>query len=132
MSDETQQSAESSERQLCIKCLTPNDPSANFCVKCGAPLGPLAFTSPFESNFAQGSSFREAAERPRNFAVVLGVWLIFGTMALGGIIVVVAGGTSNYFLSVLFSIFAVISLVILWKTTRNYIAEKRGKTKSDA
>lgn len=132
MSNEThQQSVEASERQLCIKCLTPNDPCANFCVKCGAPLGPFAFTNPFESNFAQGSSFREAAERPHNLTVVLGIWMIFGTLALVGTLLILADGRSDYYISGLFGIFVVISLVMLWKTTRNYLAVKRGKRKSD-
>ncbi len=133
MSDEThQQSAESSEKQLCIRCLAPNEPSANFCVKCGAPLGPYAFTGPFESQFAQGSAFRAAAERPRSFIVLLGMWLVFGALALCGIVFIALRRNLGYYHAVLGAILLGVSLAVLWKTTKNYLARKKPDGKSDA
>jgi ribosomal protein L40E len=73
------------ERQLCISCVAPNDPAAHFCVKCGAPLTSYAATAPFEHLFAEGHVYRQAAERPQRLIVVLGIWLIFGGLALTGI-----------------------------------------------
>ena len=134
-----QQPAEPSEKQLCIRCLTPNPPSANFCVKCGTPLGPYAFTNPFESNFAQGSSFRQAAEHPRNFLVVLGVWLIFGLMAMTGLFVIRLSQSSQD-AAVMLKIFGdlvglalvAFSGTMIWKTTRNYLATKKADKKGNA
>src|SRR3954451_837470 len=70
-------SPESEEKQLCLSCMAPNEPTAHFCAKCGAPLSSYASTGPFESLFSEGAVYRQAAERPRSFIVVLGIWLIF-------------------------------------------------------
>src|SRR5438128_3538672 len=80
----SQASGEPDEKQLCISCMFPNEPSAHFCSKCGAPMSSYAATGPFESLFAEGHVYRQAAERPRSFVVVLGIWIIFGMMALAG------------------------------------------------
>ena len=69
---------------FCLQCgykIPDDDP---FCAKCGAPMSSYAATSPFESLFAEGHVYRQAAERPRSFVVVLGIWIIFGMMAMAG------------------------------------------------
>jgi hypothetical protein len=113
------------EKQLCTSCCFPNDPSAHFCAKCGAPLTPYAAIGPFESVFAQGFVFRQAAERPRSFVVVAGIWIIFSLMLLSGIAVLVYGGDSGYYDTAFGAFLVVVSAVIIWKTTRNYLAWKR-------
>src|SRR6516162_1962936 len=83
-----QETPEAVEKQLCVSCMAQNEPSAHFCAKCGAPLTSYASTGPFESIFAEGSAYRAAAERPQKLVVVLGIWLIFGPMALAGLLMV--------------------------------------------
>ncbi len=132
-SEETPQlPADPGEKQLCVSCMAPNDPAAHFCAKCGAPLSSYASTGPFEHLFAEGHVYRQAVERPRRFIVVLGVWLIFGTMALAGVAVVFIGREMGfqYFLAGAF--FLAISLLMIWKTTRNYFARPRVDEKRDA
>lgn len=114
---------ESDEQQLCVRCLAPNDPSAHFCVKCSAPLTAYASTGPFEHIFAQGAVYREAVQHPKKLIVVIGMWVIFGMMFCGGAILAVfaydlperVGGV----------LLLPISLLMIWRTTRNYRARAR-------
>ncbi|MBI5385205.1 MAG: hypothetical protein HZA90_11035 [Verrucomicrobia bacterium] len=121
-----QPTAEADEKQLCVSCMFPNEPSAHFCAKCGAPLSSYAATGPFESLFAEGHVYRQAAERPRSLIVVLGVWLIFGMMALAGLVVAFMGRDMGIGYTAFGALILAISVVLIWKTTRNYRA--RGKT----
>jgi hypothetical protein len=114
---------ETEERQLCVKCLAPNDPEAHFCVKCGTQLSSYAAIGPYESVFAEAGIYREAAERPHNFIVVLGIWIIFGAVFMGGILMcVMANGTIYMVFGAVISAFAVLMLV---KTTRNFFLKTR-------
>src|SRR5687768_8487210 len=83
--------AESDEKQLCLGCIFPNDLPAHFCARCGTPMTAYAATGPFESLFAEGHVYRQAADRPRSLVVVLGIWLIFGPMALAGAMMLLIG-----------------------------------------
>lgn len=78
---------EGEEQALCLSCLQPNTPQANFCVSCGAPITPYAATGPFEGLFAEGYTIRRAAEQPRNWIVLIGVWLFFLPLAALGFFV---------------------------------------------
>lgn len=129
MSSEPNQSSEpadqADEKQLCVGCMFPNDPAAHFCAKCGAPLTSYAATGPFESVFAEGHVYRQAAERPRSMIVVLGVWLIFGMMALAGLLLVSIGRDIGLQYTILGALTAAFSVVLIWKTTRNYLARAK-------
>ncbi|MBA4148757.1 MAG: hypothetical protein H0X66_11640 [Verrucomicrobia bacterium] len=116
---------ESDAKPLCLSCLVPNELSAHFCAKCGAPLTSYAATGPFEHLFAEGHVYRQATERPRSFIVVFGIWLIFGTMALTAAALVFMS-RENGVVSAAFGAFLLpVSLIIIWKTTRNYLARPR-------
>jgi len=122
---------EANEQQLCVSCLTPNDPAAHFCLKCGAPLSSYASTGPFESLFAEGSVYRSAAERPQKLIVVLGIWLIFGMMTLAGVLLIVTGRATGLVYSIGGGIMLAIAPVMIWKTTRNYLARKQKDERHD-
>jgi len=134
MSSDTQ-TPESDEKQLCTSCTTPNEPNANFCIKCGAPLSSYANIAPFERLFAEGFIYRQAAENPRKLIVVLGIWFIFGLMALGGMLVIglsQGSGSGSTIISVLIgSAMTLFSLVMIWKCTQNYLVRKKSDEKSD-
>lgn len=85
-----------------------------------------ASTGPFEHLLAEGHVFRQASERPRSLVVVLGIWLIFGTMALTGSAVALMGREMGIGYMALGAIMVAISVLLIAKTTRNYLA--RGKT----
>ncbi len=113
------------DKQLCLGCLAPNSSLANFCGDCGAPLTGYAATGPFERVLAEGHLYREAIQRPRSWIVVAGVWLLFAPMAGAGILAVLTmpqkpdmvwGGFLTAF-----------SVVVLWKTTRRFAANRSAK-----
>ena len=120
-----QPAVDADEQQLCVSCMAPNHPSAHFCHKCGAPLSSYASTGPFESVFAEGAVYRQAAERPRSLVVVLGVWLIFGMMALIGLFFVVMGRDSGIGYAAIGACLLACSIAMLWKCTRNYLARHK-------
>ncbi len=70
--------------ELCLCCLGETRPAANFCHRCGAPQGFLATALPYQKILAEGFFHRRAIQDPRNRVTVIGVWLVFGQMALGG------------------------------------------------
>jgi hypothetical protein len=123
---------EPQETQLCVSCVAPNESSAHFCAKCGAPLTSYASTGPFEHLFAEGSVYRQAAEQPQKLVVVLGIWLIFGMMTLVGIYIVVLSQTSQdtaiplkIFGALVGLAVVAVSSTMIWKSTRNYLARKQ-------
>ena len=120
------------EKQLCVGCMAPNEPGAHFCVKCGAPLSSYAATAPFESVFAEGHVYRSAAERPQKLVVVLGIWLIFGMMALAGILLIVIGRDTGLMYLVAGAFMVPVSVMMIWKTTRNYLARAKKDESHDA
>jgi hypothetical protein len=121
--------------------MAPNDPDANFCTECGAPLTSYASTGPFEHLFAEGAVYRQAAERPRNLVVVVGVWLIFGMLASGGLLflVLASGGLPFLVLGRDFSVLVAmvgagsfaVSVAMIWRTTRSYATRKQVKANHD-
>lgn len=119
------------EKQLCLSCVFPNEPSAHFCSKCGAPLSSYAATGPFEQLFAEGHIYRQAAERPRRLIVVLGIWLIFGMMGLTGFGVALAGRDMGFGFRALGGLMMAVSVVLVWKTTRNYLTRSKVDVEHD-
>ena len=125
-------SLELDEKQLCIGCLFPNEQDVHFCVKCGAPMSSYAATGPFESLFAEGHVYRQAAEKPRSFVVVLGIWIIFGMMTLVGVTTMFVGPRDGLQYAVVPAFLLPLSLIMIWKTTWNYFATPRIDEKLDA
>ena len=84
-------------------------------------MSSYAAIGPFESVFAEAHVYRQASESPRNLIVLLGVWLVFGMLALGGATVMVAFRTESIVASLSGGFFFVVAVAMLWKTTRNYM-----------
>jgi len=70
---------------------------------------------------------------------VLGVWLIFGMLALVGLVVMVlpfqsrGGGLVAIIVTVVFGAAMIaVSFVMIWKTTRNYFTRNEIDHKTDA
>jgi hypothetical protein len=128
----TEPRTESGEKQLCVSCMVPNEPEAHFCAKCGAPMSSYAATGPFESLFAEGYVYRQATERSRSFVVVLGIWFIFGMMAIAGVTMLFIGREVGLEYVVVGAFVLPISLIIIWKTTRSYFTRPRVEERRDA
>jgi zinc-ribbon domain len=118
-----QPASEPEGKPLCRSCAAPNEPNADFCAKCGAPLSWYFTIGPFESIFAQGFVYREAAERPRRFIVVAGIWLIFLPQVLVGIGMLVFNPGFGW--NLVATGLILISIAIIGRSTWNYISQKR-------
>lgn len=114
-------SADEAERALCLQCLAPNVPTAHFCGECGAPLSSYAATAPFESLLAEGHAWRRATGNPRRLVVVLGMWLLFAPMVAGSVWLLAMGQQASVQAWVAAAFLLPVSVVVLWKTTRNYV-----------
>lgn len=119
------------EKQLCVSCLAPNEPLAHFCAKCGAPLSSYASTGFLESAFAEGAVYRAAAERPRKFIVVVGVWLIFGATGFCGAVILAVNVGRGLYDKVLGAAMLAISVAMIVKTTKNYFAKPASVERQD-
>ncbi len=117
---------------LCLGCLAPNHTTANFCAKCGAPMTSYAASGPFELLFAEGHVFRQAAEKPKNLVVVLGVWLIFGFLGISGLFMAVVGSGSGVSWVLLGAFYFFTSLAMIWRSTRSYLARPRPQSSEEA
>ena len=119
---------ERSESQLCLNCMVPNSPLANFCYDCGAPLSSFAATGPMESIMAEGHLYRKAVETPRSWIVIAGVWMIFGMMLFSGALPLFIE-TERRLPGVLLhsAILIPFAVAVLWKTTRSFFAFRRAK-----
>ena len=117
--------------ELCLSCMAPNATGVPFCAKCGAPMTSYAATGPLESIFAEGFAYRQAAEKPRSFIVVLGIWMIFVTIAMtGGSMMRMSYGSSlPHFAMGVF--LALVSVIMIVRTTRNYVARPPVAEQSD-
>ena len=58
--------------------------------------------------------------------MVMGIWFIFGMMALAGLFMVLLSRDMGMGYTAIGVFLLVISVMLIWKTTRNYMA--RGKT----
>jgi hypothetical protein len=65
-------------RQICHRCLTPQEPDAWFCKHCGAAVGPYNNLMPFLDVFSEGEVLRNGvSDRFRNRPLVaVGYFLI--------------------------------------------------------
>jgi hypothetical protein len=123
--------SESDEKKLCVNCMFSNDADVNFCANCGAPMTSYAATGPFEHIFAEGHVYRQATERPRSLFVVLGVWFIFGSMALAGAAILFFGAEAGFPYLISGAFFLLVSLAMIWKTTRSYLTKPRSDERRD-
>jgi hypothetical protein len=75
-------------REICHRCLTPQEPGAWFCMHCGVTVGPYNNLMPFLNVFSEGEVLRNgASDRFRNKPlIVIGYFLItLGLFSIVGI-----------------------------------------------
>ena len=95
-------------------------------------MSPYAATGPFESVLAEGHVYRQAAERPRSIIVVLGIWLTFGMIAVAGAMMLFLGREIGIEYLIAGAFLLPVSLLMIWKTTKNYLARRPGDVKHDS
>ena len=133
---------------LCIHCLKPVGEHAAFCIHCRAPLGFLAGSVSYYSVIAEGFIYRTAVQQPKRLSVVIGVWVIFGFMAISGAFSVYAfhlwaeyykEWIVTYF-QLMYGLYSVIGVSAIYQSTMNYldyrnqlrIDREQGETSSES
>lgn len=121
------------ERQVCLSCLHGNIPGLDLCEKCGAPIGKYTTFLPFERTLAEGVCYRSAVSNPRKPIILIGIWILFAPGLLAFLYALFVA--KNILLhkwpfpygagvAELFFLYGLISVIILYRTTRNYIKLK--------
>jgi len=132
---------ESTDAVVCPSCVTVNGEHQHFCRECGTPLTSLSVIDPVGHIYATGDTYRKAMNHPTSLIVVIGTWLIFGPGVLFAAIPLseAIGGMSRpsrYATPVLDVLvgfvtgigMSAISLIILYRVTRNYVHVRRQLT----
>ena len=118
---------------VCTACLTPNPPHINYCSKCGALLNSLAAFNPFDQTLVEGFAYRRAVDGPPSKIILIGMWLLFGPSILLVPFVFAnsqLGNPGTGFLGYVvahayFAGYLIISIIILYRTTANYISKRK-------
>ncbi len=87
---------------FCYKCGTACKVGVNFCPKCGAPVTMLATVGPYETILTEGYGIREAADRPRNLIILIGIIVFWMPQLLIAIFLAVSSAV-DFFGNRLFS-----------------------------
>jgi hypothetical protein len=125
MSIETDKHSEPHGSVVCPKCLRSNSTTAAFCADCGAPIGMVAAVDPIQQIHAEGFAYRSAVDGPPKLIILIGMWLLFGPLALMGPTLLIDGASNGIPKAILFNILSACSAIILYRTTRNYIVKSR-------
>ena len=110
----------------CPSCLKTNNTSAEFCSKCGNPIGNFVNLDPVDQIQSQGHLFSEATNNPRSIIIIVGLWLYFGIAIVGVSLFLFFSNQDLPFMLNLFLIgIAVLGGIILHKATKNYLNRKK-------
>ena len=118
---------------VCTACLTRNPPNTNYCAKCGALLNTLAAFNPFDQTLVEGFAYRRAVDGPPSKIILIGIWLLFGPSILLVPFIFSESQLGNHatgrlgflFEHAYFAAYLLVSLVMLYRTTANYISGRK-------
>lgn len=116
---------------LCPSCLLANSSMAAFCGDCGAPIGMVSTIDPIQSIYAEGFAYRSAVEGTPRLIVVVGMWMLFGPLAVIAPILTFSNASTPDAVDLLqpegipLPLFVLGSAVILYRTTKNYVVKSR-------
>jgi len=84
----------------------------------------VANTDPMQSIRAEGFGYRSAVEGPPKLIVLIGMWLLFGPLAVGAANMIIAGGRGLLAMIPPILLF-LCSTVVVYRVTRNYVVRSR-------
>ena len=111
---------------VCMRCMTPNADSDEFCQNCRAPLGETSGLDPVQSIRDEGFLLREAASGSPRFLVVAGTWILFfpwiiGTIALEASIISNWDGFPSFIFFLGGIALFLFAVKMLYAVTKNYL-----------
>jgi hypothetical protein len=125
---------------VCPACLEINPPRADYCAKCAAPLNSLVAFNPFDQTLVEGFGYRRAVDGPPSKIILIGIWILFapsfliipllfsdlqrgiGSLGIFGFI------CQHAFLAA----YAPLSIVMLYRTTANFISKRKRRESGKA
>ena len=132
---------------VCPHCLAASAAGEHFCRRCGTPLTPHAATDPLGHVYAEGDAYRKAIDHPDKPIVLIGMWLIFGPMALTSVglltwfvVALLTGPFGRVDVQAVFGVAvflvmfggpAVISWTVLYRVTRNFLRRRSPGSSAD-
>ncbi len=113
---------------LCGRCLSENPPGADFCQECGRPLTMFATVDPIKSIWSRGWAWRQAAwGRSVSLTVLIGMWLLFGPVAVACIVATVANigdGSDGVPIALGGLALSILPALLLYRVTRHYVRHR--------
>jgi hypothetical protein len=109
---------------VCPRCFEVISTLTQICPHCSAVVGDTVNLDPLGNIYGRGFLFSMGAYHPRSLITLIGMWLVFGIwlfLPLSGVGVGLWPWSTLPFTLLI----ALIAGVILWRTTRNYIRNKR-------
>ena len=112
---------------VCLNCGDANDSDADFCARCGAPVGRFTTLDPFKAIYTEGWLFRKSVSARIRPIVLIGMWVLFG-IPLGGVAVFVwLRPAVAHPMGFLYTLgLCAIYLLVLVRVTRNFIRNHPG------
>jgi len=89
----------------------------------------VANVDPLQHIYAEGFGYRSAVDGPPKLIILIGVWLLFGPLAVGAVSMIIAGGR-ELFSTIPWIAMFLCSIAVLYRVTRNYIVKSRLAGKS--
>jgi hypothetical protein len=128
---------QTNESIICPSCQAVNRRFEAFCRQCGAPIGATATLDPLNVIRAETQLYDKVLESRPKLIVVIGVWLLFFPILLvclpGAIFLLIEHSSAIGFVAFWFGIIlSVVAVVMLYRTTKNYLSpsnlpKKRGR-----
>lgn len=113
---------------LCVHCTKTIPWDANLCVHCKAPQNFIASTDPYQRIHAEGFILRTAAENPRSWLTLIGIWLIYlptlFTLCFFATSTATLAGAAGLEMIVLLA-WGLLSLGLIARTTWNFVRLRR-------
>jgi len=126
---------------VCPLCLEINPPRTDYCAKCAAPLNSLVAFNPFDQTLVEGFGYRRAVDGPPSKIILIGMWVMFGPSLLILPLFIFSGlqrgnDASETFGLVCrdayFTAYLVLSIIVLYRTTANFIAKRKARESGSA
>ncbi len=112
-------------RAVCPACGDSNDACADFCGRCGAPVGRFTALDPLKAIHAEGWVFRRSASARIRPIVLVGSWVLFGAPVLAAALnAVLRPGRQHLVTLVPTAGLCGIYLLVLVRVTVNFIRNR--------
>ena len=110
---------------VCPNCSDANEPGADFCLRCGAPVGRFTTLDPFKAIHAGGWVLRKSGSARIRPIVLIGMWALFGVPLVGVVAFALLPPERTHAVTYLHTLgLCAIYLLVLVRVTRSFIRNR--------